>query len=98
MVILNSGQNYVTLTLSELTTIENAEYVMLLVNQSTAKKSAFKLGSDLSDYPERSNKFLITVKDNPEPLDAEVKLADHGQYIYTVYEMVDADSFDFDNI
>jgi hypothetical protein len=97
MIILVSGVNFIVVTIAELTSIENPEYLMILKNASTGKFYAFKLGDDLR-VEERANKFLVTVKDDADPLLSEVSITDAGQYDYFIFETADADTFDFDNI
>jgi hypothetical protein len=97
--LLQSGANSnVILTLNESKTLESPEYVIVFVCDHPNTKFACKLGTDLSDYPTRANKFTITVQEDAEPLDAEVSLANFGFYKYFVYEMADATEFDFDNV
>lgn len=96
--ILESGANTIILTLNELKTLDAPEYVIVFQCISTAKKVACKLGTDLSDYPVRNNKFTLTVKTSPNPLNAEVNLETYRSYKYFVYERVDADVFDFAGI
>lgn len=95
---LSAGANNIILTLNELKTLDTPEYVLILECIGTDRKTACKLGTELSEYPERFNKFLLTVKANAEPLDSEVELLNEGSYKYFVYEMEDADSFEFDDV
>lgn len=97
MLTLSSGANSIILTLNDSITLSNPEYVIVFEEGHRGKKVACKLGTDLSDYPERFNKFTITLNADPDPLSAEVTLKDLS-YRYYVYEMADADSFDFEGI
>lgn len=94
MMLLESGANRITVTLNELKTLDSPEYVLILVNDSTKKKIACKLGTELSEYPERSNQFTVTVKSGPVALNSEVTLS-AGFHKYFIYEKADADAFDF---
>lgn len=96
--ILRDGENEITVTLTELTTIQNAEYVFVLFNYTTSRYSACKLGTDLSSYPLRYNKFSVTLTTTPDPLSAELELDQAMTHQYFIYEMVDADTFDFNGI
>lgn len=97
--LLQAGVNSnVILTLNESKTLDSPEYIIVFVNDSTEKKVACKLGTDVSAYPTRFNQFIITVQADPEPLDAEVQLVNYGSHKYFVYEMADADTFDFEGV
>jgi len=92
------GENYLFFTLNEKVTLSNPEFVLIATNDFTKKKVGCKLGTELSAYTDRFNEFLVTVKDSPVPLDAELGLHEYGFHKYYIYEMADADTFDFDNI
>ena len=93
--ILTSGLNTVQVTLNELVTISSPEFICIFVNDSTSKKYACKLGTDLSSYPDRYNEFEITVSGNPNPLLSEVDLYNQKSYHYFIYETADASTFDY---
>lgn len=95
--LLTLGANTIIVTLNDSKTIDIPEYVLIFVNKDTNKKVACKLGTDLSSYPERYNKFSLTVNTIPNPLLAQVNLKE-GDHRYYVYEMVDADSFSFSTV
>lgn len=97
MIRLSTGANTIILTLNEAKTLVSPEYVLVLREKHNKKQVACKLGTDLSEYPDRFNKFTVTVTDDPTALDAEVSLKDLT-YEYYVYEREDADAFDFASI
>lgn len=97
--LLQAGVNSnVILTLNESKTLDSPEYVIVFVCDHPGTKYACKLGTDLSDYPTRANNFTITVQASANPLLAQVTLNNYGSYKYFVYEMADADTFDFSAI
>jgi hypothetical protein len=99
MMLLNLGANSIIVTLNERKTLAVPEYVLVLVNEDTRLKTACKLGTDLSEYPDRNNKFTLTlVASDPDPLTAELTLDNYGNFKYHIFEKVDADAFDFENI
>lgn len=89
------GENYLTFTLNEKVSISSPEFVLILRNESTKAQYGCKLGADISLYTDRYNLFLVTVISSPTALNAELGLEHHGQHRYYVYEMEDADTFDF---
>lgn len=94
MMLLEPGANSIILTLNDSITLSNPEYVLVIVEDFRNKKVACKLGTDLSDYPDRFNKFTLTVKASPVAANAEIELKDLSGKYY-VYEMADADTFNF---
>ena len=96
--VLSLGSNQIIVTLTELVTLENPEFVLIIVNDSSNKKVACKLGTELSQFTGRYNKFNLTVKTDPNPLSAEISLVNPGDHKYYIYEIEDADSFDFENV
>lgn len=96
--VLRLGINYPVFTLNEKTTISDPNYVLVCKNYFTKKQTACKLGLDLSGYTDRYNQFLLTVLDDPEPLDSEIALEEFGFYKYFIYEIADIDDFDFDTV
>lgn len=86
MIRLTIGPNTVDLTLSEKTTITQPTYLFEFVNQITLKQSLF-LSTDISQYPDRYNRFEITNQiGNNNPLIGEVDLTNEGYYHYSIYE------------
>lgn len=97
MIVLEAGANNVIVTLNESKTIEVPEYIFIFVHDDRSYKRACKVGAELSDYPERYNKFLITVTEDADPQASEVELT-KGFHHYYVYEIEDAGDFDFENV
>lgn len=97
MLVFQAGANYIYPTLNEAKTLESPEYVLVLKEDLRKTQVACKLGTDLSTYPERNNKFLVTVTATPNPLLSQITLKDLHHH-YFIYERADADAFDFDNI
>ena len=95
---IQSGVNYLPFTLNESITIDSPEFVLILVHDDTKKKYACKLINDISEYTERYNQYLVTVKTSANPLLSELNLETYGFHKYYVYEMADADSFDYNNV
>lgn len=88
--ILESGANTIIVTLNELKTLTTPDYVLVLQNRTTNRISCCKIGTDLSSYPERYNKFTLTVKSNPNDQNAEVDLDESKEHDYYIYETEDA--------
>jgi hypothetical protein len=81
--------NTVIFTLTEKTTLSPFDYIVEFINQETEVKSYIVLGTELSSYTNRFNKFTITEKTSPNNQNAEVNLTE-GVYEYKVYEVSDA--------
>lgn len=79
------GANTVALTLTEKTTLSNAKYLFEFESVSTQQKT-YCIAADTSLYPDRYNKFTITVKTNPNNLIGEIALTLGDEYIYNIYE------------
>lgn len=78
--------NTVVLTLKEKTTLTNPKYLFVFKNDQSNVDSKF-IAADISTYPDRYNKFVITEKtSSPNPLTGEVTLSLDGFYTYTIYE------------
>lgn len=93
--VIRLGANHLVFTLNEKVTITSPEFVLILSNDMTNQQVGCKLGTDLSGFPTRFNQFNVFVNDNPVALNSEIELADYGFHKYFVYEMADADTFDF---
>jgi len=96
--VVRLGDNYLTFTLNEKVTLLDAEFILVFVNMTTNKKTACKLGIDLSGFPSRYNSFLVTVIPNPLPLDNQIELHEYGFHRYFVYQTDNADTFDYNNV
>ena len=98
MIYLITGQNTVTVTLTEKVTIPNPKFVFVFVNDNTGRKVACT-STDLSINTVRYNQFkLDVVTTTPNPLINEVEFDDYGFYHYYIYEIDDATTFDYANI
>lgn len=93
--IIRLGANHLVFTLNEKTTITSPEYILIIVSDLTNKQVGCKLGIDLSGFPTRFNRFHVFVNENPIALNSEVELDNYGFHKYYVYEIADADTFDF---
>lgn len=83
--VVKASVNIVALTLTEKRTVLTpTTYLFEFESQSTAIKT-YCIGVDTSNWPERYNLFDITEQAGPDPLAAEVELAE-GFYTYKVYD------------
>lgn len=89
------GVNFLVFTLNEKVTLTNPGFILILKNDSTEKQVACKLGTELSEYTDRFNRFLVTVKTSPTALNSEVNLDDYGWHSYFIYESESPNSFDY---
>jgi len=86
MIILQSGANNVILTLTEKVTISNPYFLFALRSIQT-NSTVYFLATDISNYTERYNKFLWTIKTNPNNNVGEFLLPIEGLYTYTAYQL-----------
>jgi hypothetical protein len=86
MIILESGANNVILTLSEKVTISNPYFLFALSSIQT-NSTVYFLATDISNYTERYNKFIWTIKTNPNNNVGEFLLPIEGLYSYTAYQL-----------
>jgi hypothetical protein len=86
MIILEEGANTVILTLTEKVTIANPIFLFGL-NSIQTNSTIYFLASDISNYTERYNKFVWTIKDNPNNNVGEFLLPIEGLYTYTAYQL-----------
>jgi hypothetical protein len=86
MIILESGANNVILTLSEKVTISNPYFLFALSSIQT-NSTVYFLATDISNYTERYNKFIWTIKTNPNNHVGEFLLPIEGLYSYTAYQL-----------
>ena len=96
--VIRIGINYPIFTLNEKVTLTDPEFILICKNYFTKKQSACKLGLDSSSDLTRYNQFELTVTSDPNNLNSEIALDEFGFYKYFVYEIADADTFDFDNV
>lgn len=100
MITLNkSAENRVPLTLFELTTIDDPNYLVEFKNKQTKELSYCLLGTNLSNDVSSYDEFIITDTASPNPRLSQVYLS-VGQYFYTAYQLSDAQvsALDFENI
>jgi hypothetical protein len=86
MVILNQGANNVILTLTEKVTISNPVFLFALSSIQT-NATVYFIAQDTSQYKERYNKFIWTIKTNPNNNAGEFNLPIEGLYSYQVYQL-----------
>ena len=77
--------NNVVVTLTENSTVTNPIYLFNFVSQQTLKEYYF-IASDISNYKQRYNKFVVTEKPSPNTLSNEVDLGKEGFYDYYIYQ------------
>lgn len=86
MIILEEGANNVILTLTEKVTISNPYFLFALSSIQT-NSTVYFLATDISNYTERYNKFVWTIKTNPNNNAGEFLLPIEGLYSYTAYQL-----------
>lgn len=91
--ITQSSINEITVTLTELCVLSNPYYLFKLECQQT-KQLFYFIGTDVSLFKDRYNKFLVEEKVSPNPLLGEVYLNLKGFYNYTVYEQASSTNLD----
>ena len=100
MVTINKNSaNILPVTVTELTTISPVNYLIEFKDKLTKRSTFALLGNNRSNFTDRFDEFLLTDKESPNPLLAEVHL-NEGQYIYNIYELTDdqVTFLDFNNI
>jgi len=80
-----SASNTIVVTLTENSTVSNPIYLWLFTNQQTNVAYYF-IGTDISQYKERYNKFIITDQANPNTLNGQTQLGNEGFYDYEIYQ------------
>ena len=78
--------NRVSLTLNEKSTLLSPEYLIEFTNNSTGKNKIIAV-TDISEYIESYNRFIITESDIEDLQNSVVSLNPIGKWSYTVYEM-----------
>lgn len=86
MVILQEGANDVILTLTEKVTIANPIF-LFGVNSIQTNNTTYFIANDISSYKERYNKFIWTLKTNPDNMNGELLLPIEGLYTYIAYQL-----------
>lgn len=85
--IIKTTINTVALTLTELSNL-TAPYYLFEFKNDQDNSLVYLIGTDISLYPNRYNKFLIEEKSLPNPLNGEVELVLAGFYSYRVFEQL----------
>ena len=87
--INKDSANIVTVTVTEITTLADPNYLIEFKDKLTKEYNYCLLGVNRSDHTDRFDEFLITDIDPPSPLLSQVHL-NEGQHIYNIYELTDA--------
>lgn len=98
MQIINKGQNnFLIFTLSEKVTLTNPYYLFTFKHQVLMSSVNF-IASDVSGFPTRYNKFLITETTGTVNLTSGVvSLPETGFYEYAIYEQTSSSNLDISN-
>ena len=97
MIRITQGQaNSITVTASEKTTLESPVYLFAFTHDQTKTETSC-IAADVSEYPERYNRFTITEKSGPNRLAGEIRLENTGDYTYRVYEQSSSTNLDTAN-
>lgn len=99
MQIINKGQNnFLIFTLSEKVTLTNPYYLFSFKHQVLMSSVNF-IASDVSGFPTRYNKFLITETTGTVNLTSGVvSLPETGFYEYAIYEQTSSSNLDISNV
>jgi hypothetical protein len=98
MQIINKGQNnFLVFTLTEKVTLNNPYYLFSFKHQVLMSSVNF-IASDVSSFPTRFNKFLITETTGTVNLTSGiVSLPETGFYEYSIYEQTSSSNLNTDN-
>jgi hypothetical protein len=99
MQIINKGQNnFLIFTLSEKVTLTNPYYLFSFKHQVLMSSVNF-IASDVSGFPTRYNKFLITeTTGNVNLTSGVVSLPETGFYEYAIYEQTSSSNLNLANV
>lgn len=99
MQIINKGQNnFLIFTLSEKVTLTNPYYLFSFKHQVLMSSVNF-IASDVSGFPTRFNKFLITETTGSVNLTSGVvSLPETGFYEYAIYEQTSSSNLNIANV
>lgn len=99
MQIINKGQNnFLIFTLSEKVTLTNPYYLFSFKHQVLMSSVNF-IASDVSGFPTRYNKFLITETTGSVNLTSGVvSLPETGFYEYAIYEQTSSSNLNVANV
>ena len=84
----------IILTLTEMSELVAPIYLFRLISEFTSTEIAF-IGTDISSYPNRYNKFSLLETANPDLLDNEYELEVTGFYLLEVYEQESTTNLDY---
>lgn len=84
----------INLTLSEMSELTTPIYLFRLISDFTEQEIAF-IGTDISSYPARYNRFTLTETASPNLLDNEYELDVTGFYLLEVYEQESTTNLDY---
>ena len=84
----------INLTLSEMSELVTPIYLFRLISDFTSTEIAF-IGTDISSYPNRYNRFTLTETTTPNLLDNEYELDVTGFYLLEVYEQESTTNLDY---
>jgi hypothetical protein len=98
MQLINKGQNnFLVFTLSEKVTLSNPYYLFSFKHQVLMSSVNF-IAFDVSGFPDRYNKFLITETTGTTFLTSGVvSLPETGFYEYTIYEQTSSTNLNVEN-
>jgi hypothetical protein len=98
MQLINKGQNnFLVFTLSEKVTLTNPYYLFSFKHQVLMSSVNF-IAADVSGFPDRFNKFLITETTGTTLLTSGVvSLPETGFYEYTIYEQTSSTNLNVEN-
>ena len=99
MQIINKGENnFLIFTLSEKVTLTNPYYLFSFKHQVLMSSVNF-IASDVSGFPTRFNKFLITETTGSVNLTSGVvSLPETGFYEYAIYEQTSSSNLNLANV
>ena len=91
--ISKNAINIIIVTLTEAVTLSVPVFLFEFKNDQDNTLNYF-IAADVSDFTERYNKFLVTEKTLPDPLDGEVELELTGFYSYRIFEQLSSTNLD----
>jgi hypothetical protein len=83
--IARGANSILVMTLNEKQTLANPTFLFRFINEAANTEKCF-ISTDLSSYPERYNRFLITEVSSGENLTSGVVTLTEGIHEYRVYE------------
>lgn len=85
--MINIEQNSANTVVVTLTEKGTATYYLFEFKSDTTEGVVYAIAQDASSYPARYNKFILTEvgTGTPTPTNAEIKLANEGQWRYYIY-------------